>query len=57
VIGCPFVDGADQDTVTLPFPRTAVGFPGADGVPTTSDVEAVEAGDVPLAFVALTVNV
>lgn len=56
-MACPFVAGAVQVTETLAFPRVATGAAGAAGVPTTTFVEAGEAGDVPLAFVAFTVNV
>jgi hypothetical protein len=57
VIVAPFVIDPVHDTVAFPVPLSAVGLPGADGEPALTPVEAADAGDVPLAFVAFTVKV
>ena len=54
----PVDDGASQDTVTRPSPATADGTVGADGtVAGVTAVDGVDAGPVPIALVAVTVNV
>jgi hypothetical protein len=61
VIGLPpLLAGADQLTVADPLPPTAdtpVGAPGATAACGTTAFDAAEAGPVPTAFVAVTVNV
>lgn len=58
MIVLPFVAGADQDTVALPFPRTALGFGGADGGPTgVTGADVAEGVLVPTPLVATTLNV
>ena len=55
--GDPFAAAADQPSVTLPLPATALVKPGAPGKPAgVADIE-FDAGPVPTAFVAVTVNV
>ncbi len=52
--------GADQETVTCPFPAiavTPVGAPGADPADGVTEEEADDADELPIAFVATTVNV
>lgn len=53
----PLLTGAVQDTIALVPPRVATTPLGADGVVLgMTAVEAAEAGEVPIAFVAVTVN-
>ena len=52
--------GAVHDTVAEPFPATAdtpVGAPGTVGALGVTAFDAADAGPVPIAFVAATVNV
>lgn len=57
VIVEPFAAAADQVAVTVLSPRVAVTVAGADGAPRTiTALDAALAGDVPIAFVAVTVN-
>jgi hypothetical protein len=50
--------GASQEAVADAFDATAVTFNGADGAALmAAELEALEAGDVPTAFVAVTLNV
>ena len=54
----PFVAGAVHETVAWPLPRTPETAVGADGGPTgVTLVEAVDATELPTAFVARTTNV
>ena len=54
----PVVVGANQETVTCPFPRTPVTVLGTPGtVAGVTATEAVEASELPTAFVATTVKV
>lgn len=59
VTGEPPVDaGTSQDTVTRPSPATTDGTVGADGTVTgVTAVDGADAGPVPMALVAVTVNV
>ena len=52
----PSDDGADQLSVTWPFPRVAVNPVGAPGVVAGVAEAGAEGGPVPTAFVAATVN-
>ena len=57
-IALPLLAGAVHDTVADALPAvaaTAVGVPGA--VAGVTELDAAEAADVPIAFVAVTVNV
>jgi hypothetical protein len=57
VTGEPFGAAADQPSVTLPLPATALVRPGAPGGPKgVADIE-FDAGPAPTALVAATVNV
>jgi hypothetical protein len=50
--------GASQEAVADAFDATAVTFNGADGAALiAAELEALEAEDVPTAFVAVTLNV
>ena len=58
MIAAPLEAGAVHDTVTEALPLTPDTDVGAEGVVAgVTDVEAVEADDVPTAFVAVTVKV
>ncbi len=60
MIALPPFDGAVHDTEACPFPAVAVGAAGAYGLVAPAGVTAADAADggpVPIAFVALTVNV
>ena len=59
VIGAPPVGvvGGVQDTVAWPLPATAVTLVGASGTTEVAELDAAEAGPVPTALVAVTVNV
>ena len=52
----PFAAAADQDNATLPLPAVADVNVGAPGTPAGTADNAFEAGPVPTAFVAVTVN-
>jgi hypothetical protein len=56
VTGEPFAAAADQPSVTLLLPATALFSVGAPGRPAGVADSAFEAAPVPLAFVAVTVN-
>ena len=59
-MGLPPLPGAVQDTVAEPLPAVAVtpvGAPGAVGAAGVTAFDAAEAGPVPTALVAVTVNV
>ena len=58
MVAPPLLAGAVKDTTACSFPataETAVGVPGT--VTGVTEFEALEADPVPLAFVAVTVNV
>jgi hypothetical protein len=57
VIADPLFAGAVHDTTADPFPGTAVTPVGATGAPTVTPPDATDCGPVPLAFLAVTVNV
>jgi hypothetical protein len=56
VTGEPFAAAADQASVTVLLPATALFSVGAPGRPAGVAASAFEAAPVPLAFVAVTVN-
>jgi hypothetical protein len=59
VIGAPPVGvvGGTQDTVAPALPATALTLVGAPGTTDVTGMEALDAGPVPTALVAVTVNV
>ena len=57
-MGEPLLAGVVHETVAVALPATAVMFVGTAGGPAgTTAFEAVDAGEVPTPFVAVTVNV